>query len=949
MRGGEILKIDRIYIGDFGIFRNSIMDNMGNEVILIGGHNRAGKSTFMEVLRNIAWGFPKGGVLPPPNVEYSIESDIISDDGERFNLKIQGYGDPRLYSVSGASNINISDVYNIDKYSYRELYTISLDELNNVSVSDSKLQAVLLGAGFKEAAYLPMIMKDFSREAERIGGRRGNPSTKMFKAFSSTISDAVKDREKALKESKAYTEKENILKENIEEMQKIRNIVETSENNIIILDILKENYSDIRRYRELENILDDKAFALCMNYDRGNLIEARKLKERYTTALKEYDENCSIFSLTVNSGLSFKERLLENKNIILELNSEISGFRERLRAYNINKSNFEEDKKNIIVDIHRINENLNGGFKEIMDIKCDDIEKGGLSKLEINLREADRSIDEWSNKKFGLISQMKIYEDTGADIVVRKNGSLNSINIILISLLLINAIALFYSTMHNFNLGIYFIILSVLLAVTGGYLFYMYKSKSSTIMSKMNIEEQIFRLKGELEASESSLKCAQSKKDETLQKIEYYCRVLKLDENTSPLSIKDYLISVQNIKNRIIKLGIEKKNIDEVESRLNDYIENALDLFKRLGKNEGFKKYDIENYNVYIGEIEKIVSWLPIVSTLEDCSQKLVSVKQSIKKLLGENCDSSIEETLEKYIDSCMNAEKIISCKFEYDTLKKSIGQVLQSERVRAALSNCMAERGIEESLVKLLHVFSNYISYEEIDQQYEKLKYDKETLKREIEELTDKIQKLKSEIKDILISDKIRNAQETIDIARGGMRPLAEKYAVNAAASFILNKVYKNFMDKTQSSLLKGSSEILEIITGGEYVNILPPKEVQSVDFRAALKDGLINESSNILSRATKEQLFLSVRLNRIKQNECKLPVIIDDSFVNFDAMHIKHTLEIISELSKTNQVFILTCHPYMVEYASTLSKETQYWKLANGQFSSLDRDSLKNYLAFH
>ena len=54
----------KIYISDFGVIRNQSLDDILNGIVVVGGLNRAGKSTFMELLRHIAWGFPKNLSIP---------------------------------------------------------------------------------------------------------------------------------------------------------------------------------------------------------------------------------------------------------------------------------------------------------------------------------------------------------------------------------------------------------------------------------------------------------------------------------------------------------------------------------------------------------------------------------------------------------------------------------------------------------------------------------------------------------------------------------------------------------------------------------------------------------------------------------------------------------------------------------------------------------------------
>ena len=54
------MKIQRLYIGDFGILRNQTLDELDPGLVVIGGLNRAGKSTLMQVLRYLGC-FPRTG------------------------------------------------------------------------------------------------------------------------------------------------------------------------------------------------------------------------------------------------------------------------------------------------------------------------------------------------------------------------------------------------------------------------------------------------------------------------------------------------------------------------------------------------------------------------------------------------------------------------------------------------------------------------------------------------------------------------------------------------------------------------------------------------------------------------------------------------------------------------------------------------------------------------
>jgi uncharacterized protein YhaN len=95
--------------------------------------------------------------------------------------------------------------------------------------------------------------------------------------------------------------------------------------------------------------------------------------------------------------------------------------------------------------------------------------------------------------------------------------------------------------------------------------------------------------------------------------------------------------------------------------------------------------------------------------------------------------------------------------------------------------------------------------------------------------------------------------------------------------------------------------------------------------------------QETKALSRATREQLFLSVRLARIRQLDIELLVVLDDAISNFDPAQTRRTLAFLNELAKTDQVIILTCHPQFAEIAAEQAAVDGFWCLDEGKFSGL------------
>jgi uncharacterized protein YhaN len=131
-------------------------------------------------------------------------------------------------------------------------------------------------------------------------------------------------------------------------------------------------------------------------------------------------------------------------------------------------------------------------------------------------------------------------------------------------------------------------------------------------------------------------------------------------------------------------------------------------------------------------------------------------------------------------------------------------------------------------------------------------------------------------------------------------------------AATLLEHSLHRLVEGRYRSVLLRGG-EIFEKVSLGSYKKIIisgDKQELEVVD--TAGKSRKLKE----LSRGTIEQLYLSIRLGLALQYGevfMKLPILLDDSIVNFDE---KRAVAIIKELSKiagTHQILLFTCHQWI------------------------------------
>lgn len=143
-----------------------------------------------------------------------------------------------------------------------------------------------------------------------------------------------------------------------------------------------------------------------------------------------------------------------------------------------------------------------------------------------------------------------------------------------------------------------------------------------------------------------------------------------------------------------------------------------------------------------------------------------------------------------------------------------------------------------------------------------------------------------------------------------------AKEWAKYAIAKDLLSRTIDHYKDERMPRMLAKAESFLSILTDGSYVRIIP--QVSGSGFLIERNDHLLFEA-NELSQATAEQVYVSIRLAlaAVHYDRYPFPVIIDDSFVNFDHNRTARIIRLLREMSN-NQILIFTCHRHLLEYFS-------------------------------
>ena len=154
-------------------------------------------------------------------------------------------------------------------------------------------------------------------------------------------------------------------------------------------------------------------------------------------------------------------------------------------------------------------------------------------------------------------------------------------------------------------------------------------------------------------------------------------------------------------------------------------------------------------------------------------------------------------------------------------------------------------------------------------------------------------------------------------------LRKATEEWSVAALALHFLKEAKEAFERKHQTAVMSEASRLFSEITAGEYPSLDPSAEPGTFAVLSALQE---TKKPTELSRGTREQLFLALRLafirNRAKTAE-PLPLLMDDILVNFDPTRTKRAVKSILSLADQHQIFYFTCHPHMCEMLQAAARE--------------------------
>lgn len=381
------------------------------------------------------------------------------------------------------------------------------------------------------------------------------------------------------------------------------------------------------------------------------------------------------------------------------------------------------------------------------------------------------------------------------------------------------------------------------------------------------------------------------------------------------------------LESELLQLGKQLLLPSEIAK---NYLSEAFSLIEKLKVLTREKKYILERKaSAGKGINEKLQTFQKLKTLLNSEPGNVQEIGYQLKKRL--------KEEMEKQIKQGEREAKLQELKLELSTVLAELSH-FQNEcknlfssagtdnsdeyREKAAEAQKLAE--LEEQIKQVRkQMILNSFSQEEIGKYSNVTKPEAEIqavsekaaqLKESIPGLQSKLAEVKHEIGILEEGGTYAELLHKFALLKSEFEAEAREWAKYAAAKDILDRTIRSFKNERLPKMLDKAEHYLSYLTNGRYVRIFPKEEGSG--FLIESRTGAVFEAKE-LSQATAEQIYVSFRLALAMTiyGKYPFPIIIDDSFVNFDHVRTARMIGLLKNL-KGRQILFFTCHKHLLPH---------------------------------
>ena len=907
------MKISRIYIQGFGTIKNQWLpsgddSDFDSGLNIVYGPNEAGKSQIRSFIEEML--FPE--LTQRKKIKSQIQGKVYFVHGEvTFELEalVLGNSISRILKspINGAASM--ADLFpglGTEGHTvFSNLYSFGLDQLiqnttaGNRSLSEHLFGAVASGRGISISSVVEYLDAQLKKS---IGGRsRGRTLEVIF----DELTNLQREINLRVDEQSDFARRLAERDETSEHLSELEIKLKDLDDEINFIKLVQSKHQEYLGYIKAKDFLDSHANLLPIDDEiaRSLARDYRRqceLKDQISEVKGDIDKfrnDCDVYQskltnvnpIIVEMATNKFQELLNVDHLINELDRDYAEKTQEIEQYSdsfvvklkdqLNPENM--DKSSLAREIERVGDLRTDVRNWIKNVSS-------LPELDCELNS-----DELSSKNVELSKSLETTRALLRDSTVIINTSMWSrLDIIMIALFAI----VFCSALASLAMGLrgtdIFIIAAVSLILAG-----LFIGRATSRRYRPNAIELDETLRAAMQSLGIDLSdreyladyitSLQTMKDEMSARIEAVGQLEQFNAEAKKYGIEDHhLTQVDILLERLSSLLGYLRLSDELHeirmqqikqsAKRDRLVENIRDILEPFGNTDlGQMPREIDSINFTLKQFQRMVDedkdiqtrisglnasihteTLKLEAKKSECEEISVSLRELLAdpEVFEDDLDDNFFETLDRFLES----------KREIENFTKSVVSLFK-ERSESAYAE------FQKGEIKLANLV------DELENQRTEVRTSIEELVRlranlEVQETKFLNDNPVTELQ-IKYESLVLEAEETIR----NLKPIA-------LAKELLIRANKTFEEVHQPELLKLSSEIFSRITEDRYVAIVK-KEEKGIDRIYARNQNGEDILDVDLSRGTREQLYIAIRLALVSRNDSlELPLLMDDVMVNSD-----------------------------------------------------------------
>lgn len=342
-------------------------------------------------------------------------------------------------------------------------------------------------------------------------------------------------------------------------------------------------------------------------------------------------------------------------------------------------------------------------------------------------------------------------------------------------------------------------------------------------------------------------------------------------------------------------LAINRRDLEKAQAELAQKEKQAADLARQLGLDG---------------------------SDLTAVSQQLVRLEEQVE------AESAVLRASQEVKAANLNYQKQIGALTEQLLAIYQTAGVENLAAYQALAQKLQEQKALSAQITALKNNLGDQLAaFEENGLDASKLLGQKKELEKELADKQRAVSARQQEMANLLAEEKryasssqVAEDKQMLAEISDSFRRDSQDYLASLLAGEVIGRTLDLASNDRFPKMLKLAQDYLEILTGGRYREILLPAKLSKKTPLKVVRKDKKKIPLAYLSRGTQEQLYFALKLAFVMQIKDKidLPVLIDDSFVNFDGPRTGYIVDMLNKMSEDKQILVFTAREDLAEAVS-------------------------------